>query len=130
MSKELEKNYNPQEIEGRLYEKWMDAGYFHAEVDRSKKPFTIVMPPPNITGQLHMGHAFKNTDKGVGRKKSHECRQVSLTPPGKLGDKAACVPQTDPTKGKGSWGINTPVSNGWRAVPSRHTFLGTSGWSG
>ena len=72
----------------------------------------------------------KNTDKGVGRKKSHECRQVSLTPPGKLGDKAACVPLTDPTKGKGSWGINTPVSNGWRAVPSRHTFLGTSGWSG
>ena len=49
----------------------------------------------------------KNTDKGVGRKKSHECRQVSLTPPGKLGDKAACVPRTDPTKGKGNWGINT-----------------------
>ena len=61
MSKELEKNYNPAEIEGRLYKKWMDNGYFHAEVDRSKKPFTIMMPPPNITGQLHMGHAFDNT---------------------------------------------------------------------
>ena len=61
MSKELEKNYNPSEIEGRLYEKWEQNKYFHAEVDRSKKPFTIVMPPPNITGQLHMGHALDNT---------------------------------------------------------------------
>ncbi len=50
MSKELEKNYNPSEIEDRLYQKWLDKKYFHAEVDRSKKPFTIVMPPPNITG--------------------------------------------------------------------------------
>ena len=61
MSKELEKNYNPSEIEGRLYEKWEKNKYFHAEADRSKKPFTIVMPPPNITGQLHMGHALDNT---------------------------------------------------------------------
>ena len=61
MSKELEKNYNPAEIESRLYQKWEDKKYFHAEVDRSKKPFTIVMPPPNITGQLHMGHALDNT---------------------------------------------------------------------
>ena len=53
--------YNPSEIEDRLYKKWMDKKYFHAEVDRSKKPFTIVMPPPNITGQLHMGHALDNT---------------------------------------------------------------------
>ena len=59
--KELEKNYNPAEIESRLYEKWENKKYFHAEVDRSKKPFTIVMPPPNITGQLHMGHALDNT---------------------------------------------------------------------
>ena len=59
--KELEKNYNPAEIESRLYEKWEKKKYFHAEVDRSKKPFTIVMPPPNITGQLHMGHALDNT---------------------------------------------------------------------
>ena len=61
MAKELEKNYNPAEIESRLYEKWENKKYFHAEVDRSKKPFTIVMPPPNITGQLHMGHALDNT---------------------------------------------------------------------
>ncbi len=57
----MDKNYNPSEIEDRLYQKWMDKKYFHAEVDRSKKPFTIVMPPPNITGQLHMGHALDNT---------------------------------------------------------------------
>ena len=59
--KELEKSYNPAEIESRLYEKWENKKYFHAEVDRSKKAFTIVMPPPNITGQLHMGHALDNT---------------------------------------------------------------------
>ncbi len=59
--KEFEKNYNPQEIEDRLYEKWMDKGYFHAEVNEDKEPFTIVIPPPNITGQLHMGHALDNT---------------------------------------------------------------------
>ena len=50
MSKELEKNYNPSEIEDRLYHKWLEKKYFHAEVNRDKKPFTIVMPPPNITG--------------------------------------------------------------------------------
>ncbi len=61
MAKELEKTYNPSDIEGRLYDKWLNKKYFHAEVDRSKKPFTIVMPPPNITGQLHMGHALDNT---------------------------------------------------------------------
>ena len=57
MSKQLEKTYNPKEIEPKLYERWCEKKYFHAEVDRSKKPFTIVMPPPNITGKLHMGHA-------------------------------------------------------------------------
>ena len=61
MSKVLEKTYNPKEIEPKLYEKWCENKYFHAEVDRSKKPFTTVMPPPNITGKLHMGHAFDNT---------------------------------------------------------------------
>ncbi|SNU07074.1 valyl-tRNA synthetase [Lachnospiraceae bacterium] len=65
MRKELEKNYNPEDIEGRLYRKWVDNGYFHAEVDRSRKPFTIVMPPPNITGQLHMGHALDNTMQDI-----------------------------------------------------------------
>ena len=61
MATEMSKTYNPAEIEDRLYQKWLDKKYFHAEVDRSKKPFTIVMPPPNITGQLHMGHALDNT---------------------------------------------------------------------
>ena len=61
MATEMNKTYNPSEIEDRLYKKWMDKKYFHAEVDRSKKPFTIVTPPPNITGQLHMGHALDNT---------------------------------------------------------------------
>ena len=65
MSKELEKNYNPSEIEDRLYQKWLDKKYFHAEVDRSKRPFTIVMPPPNITGKLHMGHALDNTMQDI-----------------------------------------------------------------
>ena len=65
MAKELEKNYNPSEIEDRIYKNWLDKKYFHAEVDRSKKPFTIVMPPPNITGQLHMGHALDNTMQDI-----------------------------------------------------------------
>ena len=65
MKKELEKTYNPQAIEERLYDKWLEKKYFHAEVDRSKKPFTIVMPPPNITGQLHMGHALDNTMQDI-----------------------------------------------------------------
>ena len=65
MSKELAKTYDPSSMEGRLYEKWEKNGYFHAKVDRSKKPFTIVMPPPNITGQLHMGHALDNTMQDI-----------------------------------------------------------------
>ena len=63
--KELEKTYDPSQIEGRLYRKWEEKKYFHAEVDRSKKPFTIVMPPPNVTGQLHMGHALDNTMQDI-----------------------------------------------------------------
>ena len=63
--KELEKNYNPADIENRLYEKWLSKKFFHAEVNRDKKPFTIVMPPPNITGQLHMGHALDNTMQDI-----------------------------------------------------------------
>ena len=62
--KELAKTYDPSSIEDRTYAKWMGRKYFHTEVDRSKKPFTIVMPPPNITGKLHMGHALDNTLAG------------------------------------------------------------------
>lgn len=65
MSKELAKTYDPKGIEDKLYQKWLDKKYFHAEVDRSKKPFTIVIPPPNITGQLHMGHALDNTMQDI-----------------------------------------------------------------
>ncbi|MCD7806049.1 MAG: valine--tRNA ligase [Lachnospiraceae bacterium] len=65
MSRELAKTYDPKGIEDRLYNKWLEKKYFHAEVDRSKKPFTIVMPPPNITGQLHMGHALDNTMQDI-----------------------------------------------------------------
>ena len=65
MTKELEKTYDPKKIEDRLYAKWEENGYFHAEVDPKKKPFTIMMPPPNITGQLHMGHALDNTMQDI-----------------------------------------------------------------
>ena len=65
MEKELSKTYDPKGIEDKIYQKWMEKKYFHAEVDRSKKPFTIVIPPPNITGQLHMGHALDNTMQDI-----------------------------------------------------------------
>ena len=65
MRKELEKVYDPSVVEERWYETWLEKKYFHAEVDRSKKPFCIVMPPPNITGQLHMGHALDNTIQDI-----------------------------------------------------------------
>lgn len=65
MSKELAKTYDPHGLEEKIYQEWLEKGYFHAEVDRSKKPFTIVMPPPNITGKLHMGHALDNTMQDI-----------------------------------------------------------------
>ena len=61
MARELPKVYEPQQVESKIYDMWQQGGYFHAEVDESKKPFTIVMPPPNVTGQLHMGHAMDAT---------------------------------------------------------------------
>mgnify|MGYP000328093045 CR=1 FL=1 len=65
MAKELAKQYDPKGTEDRIYQEWCDKGYFHTQIDRSKKPFTIVMPPPNITGQLHMGHALDNTMQDI-----------------------------------------------------------------
>ncbi|MDY2959597.1 MAG: valine--tRNA ligase [Hornefia sp.] len=65
MGKNLAKTYNPKDFEDRIYEMWEKSGSFHAEVDKNKKPFTIVMPPPNITGQLHMGHALDQTLQDV-----------------------------------------------------------------
>ena len=61
MAKELAKTYEPREVEDRIYDFWLSGGYFHAEIDKDKKPYTIVIPPPNITGQLHMGHALDET---------------------------------------------------------------------
>ncbi len=61
MSNELPKTYDPSAVEDKLYQFWNDSGFFNAEVDENKKPFTIVIPPPNVTGQLHMGHAFDET---------------------------------------------------------------------
>ncbi|MDE5852587.1 MAG: valine--tRNA ligase, partial [Oscillospiraceae bacterium] len=65
MKKELEKIYSPEKFEERLYKKWNDSGYFHAEVDFKKEPYTIVIPPPNITGKLHMGHALDETIQDI-----------------------------------------------------------------
>ena len=65
MEKNLAKTYDPKDFEDRIYEMWESNGAFHAEVDPDKKPFTIVMPPPNITGQLHMGHALDQTLQDV-----------------------------------------------------------------
>ena len=61
MRKELPTTYDPADVEDRLYRQWEERGYFHAEVEEDKPPYTIVIPPPNITGQLHMGHALDNT---------------------------------------------------------------------
>ena len=65
MSTELLKAYEPKEVERRIYDFWMQGGYFHAEPDPEKKPYTIVIPPPNITGQLHMGHALDETMQDI-----------------------------------------------------------------
>ncbi|MBR5543002.1 MAG: valine--tRNA ligase [Oscillospiraceae bacterium] len=65
MAKQLDKIYNPRDVEARLYKEWEEKGYFHAEVDEKKKAFSIVMPPPNVTGQLHLGHALDCTLQDV-----------------------------------------------------------------
>lgn len=65
MGKELAKTYDPHGLEDKIYQKWLEKKYFHAEVDRNRKPFTIVIPPPNITGQLHIGHAIDETMQDI-----------------------------------------------------------------
>ena len=65
MKKELAKTYDPKSFEDRIYKEWREKKYFHAEIDKTKTPFTIVMPPPNITAQLHMGHAMDNTFQDI-----------------------------------------------------------------
>ena len=63
--KELAKQYDPSQVEDRIYQFWQEGGYFHTKADPDKKPYTIVMPPPNVTGQLHMGHAVDNTMQDI-----------------------------------------------------------------
>jgi len=63
--KELPKTYDPQTVEDRIYKNWVEKGYFHTQIDENKKPFTIVIPPPNVTGQLHMGHALDETFQDI-----------------------------------------------------------------
>ncbi len=65
METNLNKTYDPKEFESRLYDEWMEKGYFASKPNKDKKPFTIMMPPPNITGQLHMGHALDHTLQDV-----------------------------------------------------------------
>ena len=65
MRRELDKTYDPGQVESRIYKFWLDGNYFHAEVDPDKEPFTIVIPPPNITGKLHMGHALDDTIQDI-----------------------------------------------------------------
>ena len=88
MSQNLEKTYNPKEIEDKLYQKWCENKYFHAEVDRSKKPFTIVMPPPNITGKLHMGLGTQLVDSHSHRQSvaHHPCRNSLVGAEGEHGN--------------------------------------------
>ena len=62
---QLDKTYNPKNFEDRLYKKWKENGYFKGIIDKNKKPFTIVMPPPNVTGNLHLGHAMNNTIQDI-----------------------------------------------------------------
>ena len=63
--RELPKQYDPKQVEGKIYQQWLEGGWFHAERDPEKKPFTIVIPPPNVTGQLHLGHAVDETLQDV-----------------------------------------------------------------
>ena len=65
MKQELAKAYEPKKVEKKIYDFWMENSYFHAEIDENKKPYTIVIPPPNITGQLHMGHAYDENVKDI-----------------------------------------------------------------
>ncbi len=82
MRKELEKVYDPHAVEDRIYSYWMDHEFFKAKIDRTKKPFTIVIPPPNVTGQLHMGHAFDETLQDILIRYKRMCGFSALWVPG------------------------------------------------
>ncbi|MDH4128268.1 MAG: valine--tRNA ligase, partial [Spirochaetota bacterium] len=78
----LSKTYNPKEFEDKWYKIWLDRGYFHAEIDREKLPYTIVIPPPNVTSQLHMGHGLNNTIQDILIRWKRMCGQNTLWMPG------------------------------------------------
>ena len=82
---ELPKTYDPKSVEDKLYKFWVDSGFFHAEVNPDKKPYTIVIPPPNVTGQLHMGHAFDETlqDILIRTKRMQGYEALWMPPPAK-----------------------------------------------
>ncbi len=82
MAKTLAKNYAPEKFEDRIYATWMEKGCFHAEIDRTKQPYTIVIPPPNITGQLHMGHALDETLQDILIRWKRMCGYCTLWLPG------------------------------------------------
>lgn len=114
MSKELAKTYDPKGIEERLYQKWMDNGYFHAKVNPDKKPFTIVMPPPNVTGQLHMGHALDETMQDILIRFKRMQGYEALWQPGT--DHAAIATEvkvTEKLKKKASTRQKSVVRNSW-----------------
>ena len=75
---EMSKTYDPSEFESRLYKEWEEKGYFKAEIDKKKEPFTIMMPPPNITGQLHLGHALDHTMQDVITRFKRMCGYCTL----------------------------------------------------
>ena len=80
--KNLEKNYNPKEFEDKIYKIWENEGYFKGVIDKDKKPFTIVMPPPNVTGNLHLGHALNNTIQDILIRKNRMDGYSALWVPG------------------------------------------------
>ena len=117
MSKELAKTYDPKDIEDRLYQKWEENKYFHAEVDRSKKPFTIMMPPPNITGQLHMGHALDNTMQDILIRYKRMQGYNALWQPGT--DHAAIATEVKVIQSLKEQGIDAKIQlrdNAWKVV--------------
>ena len=106
--KELAKQYDPSQVEDRIYQFWQEGGYFHTKADPDKKPYTIVMPPPNVTGQLHMGHAVDNTMQDILIRTKRMQGYAALWVPGTSGCRATppcgCpAPTTHPSPPRPRW---------------------------
>ena len=117
MPKQLDKTYDPKSVEGRTYDFWQQSGYFHTEIDPAKKPYTIVMPPPNITGQLHMGHALDNTLQDILIRFRRMQGYAALWLPGT--DHASIATEAKIVEADGA-----------RKGSPRRTWAGRSSWSG